>query len=117
MLRVRCPGPSIEAAEQWLLRFVEPWDEEDWSSGVSCVLHQRWREYPLVSASARGVEQITERIGKPGNVSDRWFAGSRFVIICSQPRRLLTYARAATEVVRCLPDVRIVGPAVVEEPR
>jgi hypothetical protein len=119
MLRARCPGPGIETAEQWLLRRVKPLDVAgaDWAGNVVGLLHQRWREFPLVSGSAEELDRVTERITAGSRGSDRWFAGARFGVICSRLRCLFTYARPATEVVRCLPDARVVGGEVDEDPR
>jgi hypothetical protein len=104
MLRVRCPGPSIEAAEHRLLRLV-PHDDEDWASGVFCVLHQRWREYALFSGTEEVMDRVTKRLDGLKKRDHPRFSGARYATVFSRPACLFTYARSATEVVRCLPDV------------
>jgi len=111
MLRVRCAGTSIESAEQWLLRLVKPYDDADadWASGVSCLLHQRWREYPMFAGRPEAVEQIEKRIGAMAQQPSTKFGGARFGVVCGERRYLFTYARPATEVARCMPDVQVHG--------
>lgn len=109
MLRVRCPGLSIEAAEQWLLRLSMSREDTEWSGGVYCLLHQRWREYPLLSCTPEEMEQQKERIPGLDRSAHGRFAGTRFGLVCGERHMLFTYARPATEVVRSMPGVQVHG--------
>jgi hypothetical protein len=117
MLRVRCPHSSIELSEHWLLRAVKAYEDTDWASGVFSLLHQRWRDYPLFRGDEQEIEEITARMNAGARGSDLKFSGSRYGVVCSTWRGLFCYARSATEVVRCFPGVRVVGPEPEGDPR
>jgi hypothetical protein len=104
-------GTSVESAEQWLLRLVTPYDDagEDWASDIGCLLHQRWREYPMFAGGPEAVDQIKERIeAMPQRPSTR-FCGAKFGVAYGERPCLFTFARSATEVARCMPDVQVAG--------
>ena len=121
LLRANAPSDSLEAAEDWLLRIVEPHadapgedDNVNWAGNVEQMLLVRWPEYSVWSGAAadpflKKLECLppTEcvRRGRFSMTDD----GNGGRVILALPRGL-------TEVVRCLPDVRIDGPTQIERP-
>jgi hypothetical protein len=127
LLRVKTPHASIEAAEQWLLRQLQPHTEEAWAEDVSFCLSQRWRDYYLLSGSDEEIEALAQRIGATPSTSfvlgrvrvgdDRHYEFEGAPRFAASQRHLHCFARTALEVVRFLPGVRALGPEPIGDPR
>jgi hypothetical protein len=101
-----------------LLQRVKPYhDDADWASSVFCLLHQRWREYPLFSGTESDIEEIQARLDGRAEPPSLRHLGARFGVVCASSRGLFCYARTAIEVVRSLPGVRVVGSEPTGDPR
>jgi len=114
LLRVRTPFAAVEESEDWLLRNVQPYDDADveWAGNVALMLVKRWPEYGVWSGAAD--DPFLARLDRLPPVRR-----ARFVMTYhgTEGRGVLAYPRGLTEVVRCLPDVRIDGPTEVERPQ
>lgn len=119
LLWVHAPAEAFEEAEYWLLRFVAPWERKgaSWASDVVAALHRRWHEFIVWGGRASDLEAVLRRLPAARSSPPALFPGARFGVVGVEPRSLFVYSRTATEIARFLPDLRIAGPAEVEDPQ
>jgi len=113
LLRVRTPFDAVEAAEDWLLDFVQPHDDAgvQWAVDVSLIVCRRGPEFsvwfgPADDPFLARLERLSRR--QPSRRPRYCVLGGTGVA---------AYPRGLSEVVRCLPDVAIDGPRELERPQ